>query len=56
MQKSNFDLNDNIEKHLIEYGWYAERKIDIKSVIEIWKADNYRVFDSAIFLFKALMS
>ncbi|CAA0285338.1 SUKH-3 domain-containing protein [Acinetobacter baumannii] len=49
MQKSNFDLNDNIEKHLIEYGWYAERKIDIKSVIETWKADNYRVFDSAIF-------
>lgn len=25
MQKSNFDLNDNIEKHLIEYGWYADQ-------------------------------
>ena len=49
MQKSNFDLNDDIEKYLIQYGWHAERKIDIKSVIETWKADNYRVFDSAIF-------
>ncbi|MDC4671231.1 hypothetical protein OHV77_17645 [Acinetobacter baumannii] len=25
MQKSNFDLNDNIEKHLIEYGWYVDQ-------------------------------
>ncbi|WP_266095628.1 MULTISPECIES: SUKH-3 domain-containing protein [Acinetobacter] len=49
MQKSNFDLNDDIQKYLIQYGWYAERKIDIKSVIEMWKADNYRVFDLAIF-------
>ncbi|WP_348519968.1 SUKH-3 domain-containing protein [Acinetobacter pittii] len=29
-------------------GWYTGRKIDIEYIIEAWKADNYKIFNSAI--------
>ncbi|WP_430613575.1 hypothetical protein [Acinetobacter baumannii] len=41
MQKSNFDLNDNIEKHLIEYGWYADQTYkehgNVFTTTKIWR-------------------
>jgi len=48
MQEFNFDLNANTEEYLINFGWYTGRKIDIERIIEAWKADNYKIFNSAI--------
>lgn len=48
MQESNFDLTANIEGYLINCGWYTGRKIDIEHIIEAWKADKYKIFNSAI--------
>lgn len=48
MQESNFDLNANIGEYLIKCGWYTGRKIDSEHIIEAWKADKYKIFNSAI--------
>ncbi|MHC0019162.1 SUKH-3 domain-containing protein [Acinetobacter pittii] len=48
MQESNFDLNANIEEYLINCGWYKGRKTDIEHTVEAWKADKYKIFNSAI--------